>query len=489
MYVLPLGLKMLRWFKVTKLQIKIWIIIILIAFIAEMCTVPKLFLDRLKHGKSKDRKPPQPPSDVPIVQDPSNITDGYSVGTYYSNWSPYKARNYKPSDLPFDSLTHVYYAFFAVNGRTGEIQPNDNWSDFELPMSKGVKGCIKELQKIKIESNHNFKTILSVGGWSNREAFKKISNSDDKVKTFVRSTVENMFKYGFDGIDLDWEFPEEDTDEPLVYLDMMKGIRKEMADLEERIFGPDDATGAHAHFQLSVATPAFEEKLNIMPISEMANYIDVWNMMCYDYHGEWSDLTGYHSNLYASHHSHKRNIKDRSTNATFSADAAIRIMIEKYNVPATRISLGMAAYGRGFTNVKTNDNNFLGKKYHGVGGESEGEPGIWLYNQLPIEGTTEEFDSKAVSAYCFDPKSKTFVGYDNVRSMSYKGKYIKDMNLQGGFWWESCGDSRSAERSLVNAFVKEVEPSNSFVSMFKNPKVREYHLQTYPKDYLTDLFK
>ena len=52
--------------------------------------------------------------------------------------------------------------------------------------------------------------ILSIGGWSNRRAFPEIVRNADKFEMLVASSVETMFKYGFDGIDLDWEFPRDD---------------------------------------------------------------------------------------------------------------------------------------------------------------------------------------------------------------------------------------------------------------------------------------
>ncbi|QEU63016.1 Cts2 [Kluyveromyces lactis] len=478
---------MFEGFKITKLHLKFWIIIIVIAFIVEMCIVPRLFLDKIKKGSSAGRRPPTEID--PDTRVPSEGPDGFSIATYYSNWSPYNARNHKPADIPTNQLTHVYYAFFVVDAKSGAVKSSDSWSDFEMPLSMGVKGCIKELQKIKLESKHEFKTILCLGGWSNRDAYKKIAKSEKKVKKFIETAVDCMFRYGFDGIDLDWEFPEEDSTEPIVYLEMMKGIREGMDQLERQIFGSSAEEKDHPHFQLSVATPAFAEKLNILPIPEMSKYVDIWNMMCYDFHGEWSEVTGYHSNLYLLGHSHRRSLRNRISNSSLSSDTAVKLMTDRHNISSRRIALGMAAYGRGFTNVETNDDNYLGKTYHGVGGGSEGEPGIWLYNQLPIDGSKEQFDSNAVSAYCFDPKSRTFVGYDNVQSMDIKGKYIKKRNLNGGFWWESCGDSKDPSKSLVNAFSKEIGLSEGFVSLYKSDKVKQFHLQKYPKDYISSLFQ
>lgn len=474
---------MFKGFRLTATHFKTWLLILVGAFIIEMCIVPNFFVKKLKERKSDERE-----QEVPETKHNITAISGYSVGTYYSNWSPYEPRCHKPSDLQVDSLTHVYYAFFVIDSKTGAVKSSDSWSDFEISSDKGDKGCIKQLQRLKFDSKNNFKTIMGIGGWSNREAFKKISKSKKKVQVFIDSAVDTMFRYGFDGIDLDWEFPADDEREPGVYLEMMRGIRQRFDRLEQEIFG--NATKGHPKFHLSVATPAFDEKLNILPISEMDHYVDLWNMMCYDYHGEWSELTGYHSNLYYAKHADKRHWHHDGDEETLSADHAIKLMLNEFNISSRKLVLGMAAYGRGFTKVEGgNSGNYINRRYKGVGGASEGEPGMWPYNQLPIKDSLEQFDDRAVSAFCFDPNTKTFVGYDNVRSMHIKGQYIKDLKLNGGFWWESCGDSQEPERSLLRAFTENIEPSPEFVSVFKNRHVQKFHRSRYHNDYLTGLLK
>lgn len=458
--------------RVTEYFLKIWIVLIILGFVVEMCLIPQAFLRKLR--QDDDRSNSQEVS-YNITKTPKN---GESVGVYYSNWSPYEPRNFSPTDLPLNSLTHVYYAFFVIDTKTGAITSSDSWSDFQIPLKSGEKGCISQLHRLKMSAENNFKTIMSIGGWSNRHAFHKIASSDKKIKRFIDTSVETMFHYGFDGIELDWEFPEDDKREPFVYLELVKGIRGKLNELELAIFG--QLNSSSEHFQLSIATPAFEEKLSILLIDQMDNYIDLWNMMTYDFHGEWSDMTGYHSNLYTNASAHKRHWLGSSEEKTLCANYAISFMMDRFKISADKISLGMAAYGRGFTDVDiSNTNSYLNRPFRGVGGASEGEPGIWLYNQLPIPSTIEYFDPDLIAAYCFEPNSRTFVGYDNVESMQKKAKYITNLGLNGGFWWEACGDSKTAERSLVMAFVKEIKISSDYVSMFKDEKVQEYYKYKY----------
>ena len=56
--------------------------------------------------------------------------------------------------------------------------------------------------------NKNLKVLLSIGGWNFPSNFFSGMVSDKTSRsTFIKSCQSFMSQYGFDGIDLDWEFP------------------------------------------------------------------------------------------------------------------------------------------------------------------------------------------------------------------------------------------------------------------------------------------
>lgn len=487
---------------------------IVASIILEMCLYRKIFrspVDRdvLEHvHEVGDRPLQQFKSHHAVIGD-----EGYSSGLYYSDWSPYPPRKHFPHDIDLSKVSHIYYAFFLINGHTGELKSSDEWSDFQMDLYKPLavklnhlqlkndemsasmgilpKGCIGELFYLRhtgiLNKNRarHFKVMMAVGGWSNRDQWPKMVRDPRRVDKFINSSVETMFRYGFDGIDLDWEFPQNDGFEPRMYLELARKIKLKFDELEDVIFAGEPN---HPKFQLSMATPAFKDKLSVLPIKELDRYIDVWNMMTYDYHGEWSSVTGYHSNLYDgaakvySQYKHDSGSDDEG----LDANSAIHSMINEFGVDSRKITLGMAAYGRGFTHVKasSNEKKFIDKNFHGVGGASEGESGMWLYNQLPIKGSKEEYDPDYVSAFCFDHKTKTFVGYDNVESVKAKADYVKQMGLGGGFWWESCGDNHvDPGRSLLTAFTGRIKTiAKNENSMYHRPETLRYYLEKFGQD-------
>jgi chitinase len=66
------------------------------------------------------------------------------------------------------------------------------------------------------DTRNGLQTWISVGGWSftdpgpTRTAFSDMTSSSGNRQKFISGLIDFMDHYGFDGVDLDWEYPQAD---------------------------------------------------------------------------------------------------------------------------------------------------------------------------------------------------------------------------------------------------------------------------------------
>ena len=132
---------------------------------------------------------------------------------YFVSWGVY-ARDYVVMDIPADKINFINYAFAKINPGSGTIELGDPYADIDqfYPGDCWDAGCLRgnfhQLQILK-EMHPHLNTLISIGGWTWSTYFSDIALTEESREIFAQSCVDFIDLYGFDGIDLDWEYPVE----------------------------------------------------------------------------------------------------------------------------------------------------------------------------------------------------------------------------------------------------------------------------------------
>lgn len=370
------------------------------------------------------------------------------VVAYYTEWSIYD-RQYNVLDVPADQLTDLIYAFAKITP-TGEVAVFDSWAALEKPFpgdtwDQPVRGNFHQLQLLK-QQHPNLHILIGIGGWTLSGEFSNVALTAAAREHFVASAVNFVVTYGFDGIDIDWEYPVggglgSNTTRP----EDKQNFTLLMAELRRQF----DEQGLRdgKDYVLTAATAAGFDKLPNYQLGALAQYVDWFNVMTYDYHGTWENTTNHQAPLYGSS-------RDASSVASrYNIDWTIQAYLAA-GVPADKILMGVPLYTRAWSGVSATSNGL----YQAASGPAAGtwEPGSFDYRDLHdrlINQPDQYFrywDAEAMVPYVYNPSLGMFSTYEDTQSVQAKLDYIAAQHLGGMFFWDLSGDVRDASAdSLV----------------------------------------
>lgn len=318
-------------------------------------------------------------------------------------------------------LTCVNYAFANIEqGRMVEGAPE-------------TAGNLAVLTALKRE-NPNLKVLISVGGWLWSGGFSDMALTPTSRAAFIDSAVAFLSRYNLDGLDIDWEFPDDPgaghsyrPEDRQNYTLLVKELRSRFDSMQKQV---------HHHLYLTVAVGATTDFLEHTQMGEVQKYVDNVNLMAYDYYEPGNEkITGNHAPLFTN----------PADPASISADRSVR-EYERAGVPAAKIILGVPFYGHVWGHVPP--------KSHGLFQPGQPVPnafadyGIIARTMLGQQGYIRYWDDAASVPYLYNASKQIFVSYEDPQSLDFKCKYVLDHRLAGVMFWEYSGDDASG--TLLN---------------------------------------
>ncbi|WP_422735305.1 glycoside hydrolase family 18 protein [Micromonospora sp. WMMD729] len=405
-----------------------------------------------------------PPAAANATAKPDRQPGYHRVG-YFTQWGIYgRAFPVKKLDTSgaASRLTHVNYAFgnISEDGRCyldGGPGEGDAWADYQRPVpaeesvdgvadgpGQALNGNFHQLAKLKAK-HPQLKVLISLGGWSWSTYFSNAARTDASRKAFVASCIDLYLKGNlpgapgaaagvFDGVDLDWEWPNWDG-EPgnVIRPEDRENFTKLLAEFRRQL----DAYGrtTRAHHPLTAFLPANPAAMDAgYEGRKIFTYLDFATVQGYDFHGGWDARANQQSAL--------RVPAGSPDNPDFSVEVAVDGWIAR-GAPRHKLVLGIPYYGRGWTGITGGGNGLFQPATGPAPAAFEaGNEDYKNLKTLPGKGYTVHRDLRAGHAWLFD--GTTLWTYDDPAVVLQKTLYIRRTGLGGAMVWSLDGDDDNA---------------------------------------------
>jgi chitinase len=314
-----------------------------------------------------------------------------------------------PQDIRYDYITHIMHAF---------AWPNDDGSisSYDAVVDTGL-----------INSTHRQgrKILISLGGASQSGSFPVVAADTTLRRTFINNIVAYVTNNEYDGVDLDWEGPQNTTErnnESALVRELRTAFNMVNTPLLIAMaVGPTNWSGQWHDF------------------NSLKQYVDWFNAMTYDFHGSWSSVAGYNAPLYAP-----------AGDPDGSVDVGIKYLHQTRGIPANQLALGLPFYGRRFQAAAP------------YASKTEPTTDIFYSDAMSDlgQGWTYNWDTLSQVPWLQSPSHAMFDTFEDSASLTMKCNYARNQNLSGVMIWALGQDLSPSGQPLMEAVGKAMtQPS------------------------------
>ncbi len=280
----------------------------------------------------------------------------------------------------------------------------------------------------------SLRIVLSIGGWGAGHFSEAVADAQAR-KVFADSAIALLRQYDLDGLDIDWEYPTL----PGPGISHAPADRRNFTLLLESLRQRLDAEGAATarHYLLTIAA-AEGEFAQGLELARIAGSLDWINLMTYDFYGSLTPTTGHHAGLAPT-----AGAPAGARNAQAAVDEYIAA-----GVPADKIHLGVAFYGRRFGDVAPARDGLL-QKFRSDGGFIS-----WreiAEGPLAQKAWARHWDAQAQAPWLWNATTHQFISYDDPQSLQAKIDYVERKGLGGFMYWEYRQDR---DEQLLDVLVQ-----------------------------------
>ena len=330
----------------------------------------------------------------------------------YGYWSKYQDPPYGAAQIPYSELTHINHAGVSFDS-TGTLTIPQGFFEQEL-ISRAHAAGVKVL-------------LLLGGDFNGLEA-------SGQVQTLVENIVAVENQYGYDGVDIDWEYPA--TEEDRLLMDALM-------------------------FRLRQANPNYVLSIDIPPwagggydLKALQQWLNYFNILMYDCAGPWTAYGQLNSPIFWDW----RDPAPWECQPGGSASETATYFLER--VPAEQLNMGMPFYGYHYVDIhrifglcpnasSTQD----GDCDNAV---ESGNYGTQIKPLINQRGWKTFYDPIAYVPYMLRADGTDgYITYDDAFSTYYRTFYSDwQRGLGGTFMWSLDADYDGHSQDLLDAMYR-----------------------------------